>query len=70
MDIDGYRELNPTEIDQINELKALGALIGAAVVQLETGLPDVDRRWVSIGNTHLQQGIMCLVRSIAKPTGF
>lgn len=28
------------------------------------------RRWTSIGQTHLQQGIMALVRAVARPTTF
>lgn len=30
----------------------------------------IDQRWVSIGQTDLQTGIMALVRSIAQPTTF
>ena len=68
-DIEGYRELTQAEIDQINELKALGTVIGDTIktMQLNTGL---DQRWVSIGNSWMQQGIMALVRSVAKPEGF
>lgn len=29
-----------------------------------------DKRWVSIGATHLQQGFMAVIRGIAKPTTF
>lgn len=31
---------------------------------------DIDQRWVSIGATELQQGLMALTRAIAKPTFF
>lgn len=30
----------------------------------------IDQRWVSIAETHLQQGIMAAVRSIAQPQSF
>lgn len=26
-------------------------------------------RWASLGKTHIQQGVMCLVRAVAQPTG-
>jgi len=28
------------------------------------------RRWTSIGQTHLQQGLMALVRAVGRPTNF
>ena len=34
------------------------------------GPPTIDQRWVSIGATDLQTGIMALVRAIAQPTTF
>ncbi|WP_423815292.1 DUF7681 family protein, partial [Pseudomonas viridiflava] len=27
-------------------------------------------RWIAIGKTHLQQGLMCLTRAVAKPEFF
>ena len=33
-------------------------------------MPDLDKRWVAIGTTNLQQGFMALTRSIAQPTTF
>ena len=29
-----------------------------------------DHRWISIGKTHLQQGLMALTRAVAKPDFF
>jgi len=31
---------------------------------------NVDQRWVSIGRTQLQLGIMALVRAVARPSSF
>lgn len=31
---------------------------------------DIDARWVNIGHTHLQQGIMALDRAVRRPLGF
>ena len=57
------------EIDAMNEVKAKGAELGALVEKLRAN-PDLDQRWVSIGATNLQTGLMALTRAIAKPTFF
>lgn len=67
--ISGYRELTQEEIDQMNALKAVGTQLGFLIDSMKQD-PDVDQRWLSIAETHLQQGIMAAVRSVAKPTGF
>lgn len=68
-EIKGYRELNAEDIALMNEVKAQGVGIGVLVEKLRA-LPDSDKRWVSIGATDLQTGLMALTRSIAKPTFF
>jgi len=69
--ITGYRQLSETEVALMNRIKAHGTALSELIVELrnlaETG---VDQRWVSIGQTELQQGIMALVRSVARPEGF
>lgn len=30
----------------------------------------LDQRWISIGTTHLQEGLMALARGVAQPTFF
>ena len=67
--IHGYRDLNEQEIAAMNEVKALGAKLGTLVERLRVD-PNLDQRWVSIGATDLQTGLMALTRSIAKPTFF
>ena len=67
--IKGYRELSQTEIDAMNTIKELGIELSKIVEALESGI-DNDQRWVAIGKTHLQQGLMALTRAIAKPTFF
>jgi len=67
--IKGYRELNPEEIALMNNIKALGVPIHD-VVNLLKGRESVDQRWVAIGTTHLQEGLMALTRAVAKPTFF
>lgn len=67
--IKGYRELSQPEIDVMNEIKAKGAEIGELVAKLR-GMPEIDQRWISIGATDLQTGLMALTRGVAKPTFF
>ena len=69
--IKGYRELSQGEIDLMNEIKQKGIALGELVEKLrnQPGL-SLDQRWVSIGATDLQTGLMALTRSVAKPTFF
>lgn len=67
--ISGYRDLTQEEIGQMNALKAVGTQLGFLIKNMKQD-PDVDQRWLSIAETHLQQGIMAAVRSVAKPNGF
>ena len=68
-EIKGYRELDEQEIALMNEVKAKGAELGELVEKLR-GMASLDQRWVSIGATDFQTGLMALTRSIAKPTFF
>lgn len=67
--IKGYRELSQEEIDLMNEIKAKGAEIGELVDKLRKA-EGLDQRWVSIGATDFQTGLMALTRSVAQPTFF
>lgn len=68
--ISGYRELDEDDIATINEIKTLGEQIGRQVLDLQARGPLYDQRWIAIGKTDLQQGIMALVRGVAQPTTF
>jgi hypothetical protein len=67
--IKGYRELNADEIALMNEIKAKGAELGEMVERLRAQ-PGLDGRWISVGATSLQQGLMALTRGVAQPTFF
>lgn len=67
--IKGYRDLSQKEIDLMNEIKAKGVELGDLVSKLRA-TDGLDQRWVSIGATDLQTGLMALVRSVAKPDTF
>lgn len=67
--ITGYRQLTEQEAALMNEIKARGVELGELVAKLrETA--GIDLRWVSIGATDLQTGLMALTRAVARPTTF
>lgn len=82
--IAGYRELEQGEIDLINRIKVKGEELrqlldecrAVDVVEGKTGdrehdaVLDEASRWRALARTHLQQGLMALVRSVAKPGFF
>ena len=82
--ISGYRELTQEEIDLMNEIKAKGQELESLlnkcrsvdVVVGKTGDREHDEtldeasRWRAIAKEHLQQGLMALTRSVAKPKFF
>lgn len=67
--IKGYRELDQTEINLMNQIKQKGIELGELVESLRV-TEGVDQRWVSIGATDFQTGLMALTRSVAQPTFF
>ena len=67
--ISGYRDLSETEIAMMNACKEEGKKMGMFIETLET-MPEIDKRSLALAKTNLQQGMMWLVRSIAKPEGF
>ena len=67
--IKGYRDLSQQEINDMNDVKAEGERL-KNVIELMRTRKEIDQRWVSIAETHLQQGIMAAVRAIAQPESF
>jgi hypothetical protein len=68
--ISGYRELNQEEIDTMNQIKKFGPMLEELLGSMVIACPDLDKRWLAIGKTHLQEGLMALTRSVAKPEFF
>jgi hypothetical protein len=67
--IKGYRDLSADEIALMNEAKALAEQVGQLVAKFRDK-PELDQRWVAIGQTDLQKGFMALIRGVAQPTSF
>jgi hypothetical protein len=68
-EIKGYRELDEHEIALMNEIKQKGAELGELVERLRDN-PALDQRWISIGATDLQKGLMGLTRGVTQPEFF
>lgn len=78
----GYRELTQQEIDLINKIKATGSVLESLIEEIHAHLnnqvgdafdSDIDFepfRWLNLGKTDLQTGLMFLTRSVAQPTTF
>lgn len=67
--IKGYRELTQEEINLMNEVKQKGVEFGDLFEKLEK-IENIDKRWLSIGKTDLQKGLMATTRAIARPEFF
>ena len=67
--IKGYRELTQEEINLVNEVKQKGVEFGDLFEKLEK-IENIDKRWLSIGKTDLQKGLMATTRAIARPNFF
>lgn len=73
--IKGYRDLSQDEIDLMNEIKAKGEELSALIQRVNDTVKPAFRdsdpfRWSAIAKTHLQQGIMSLIRAVAQPETF
>ena len=67
--IKGYRELTPEDIKLMNEVKEKGAELGELIEKLNL-IPETDKRWLEIGKTNIQQGLMAVTRAITTPDFF
>lgn len=62
----GYRPQTGTAVDLVNHNKQVEEL---ALRQLDTlaGMAEVDKRWLQIGRTALEQAFMAINRAVFKP---
>lgn len=78
--IKGYRDLSQEEVDLMNLIKQKGSeleelcVMLSARAQLDGDLNSPEYRdaprWVAVGKTHIQQGLMAWIRSVARPESF
>lgn len=67
--ITGNRALAQAEIEAINRIRAVSHEVGQMIESLQ-GFEGLDQRWVSIGKTQVQLGLMALERGVAQPDTF
>jgi len=63
---DRYNDLTEEEISLINDVRRAGADLKDLIFRIQE-IKDADQRWVVVGKTDLQRGLMSLTRAIAKP---
>lgn len=68
--ITGYRILTDEEKDLINEIKAQEINLKQAIDDaIDRIAPDRhSARWVALARTHLEIGLMFLVKAVGRPT--
>lgn len=64
--VHGYRSQPGEAVDLVNWNKATEELILRRLDQL-AGVEGVDKRWLAIGRTQIEQGFMAVNRAIFKP---
>lgn len=64
--ISGYRDLSQDEIDAMNAVKDAERAF-ADLWQRLGQLDGVDRRWLAVARTHIEEGCSAAVRAVARP---
>ena len=64
--VHGYRPQPTAAVDLVNENKALEEECLRALDNLALA-PDIDKRWLEIGRTTMEQAWMAINRSVFKP---
>jgi hypothetical protein len=63
----GYRPLPADTVDLVNEFKIMEERTLRMLDQLAERA-DLDKRWLAIGRTRLEEAYMAIVRAIFQPT--
>jgi hypothetical protein len=66
--VKGYVPQSDTNVQLVNRNKEAEERMLRILDDLENGSYGIDRRWLAIGRTHLEQAFMAINRSIFKPT--
>ena len=67
----GMRDLSNVEIKAMNDITDAGNRLGELISTIEVFEEiNCDQRWLAIGRTNLQQGIMAIKRAIGQPENF
>lgn len=64
----GHRKLADHEVMLVELIRSEGVSLDSLIKSLQNY--DADDRWVAVGKTHLQQGLMALTRAVVQPEFF
>lgn len=64
--VSGYRDQSANSVEAVNANKETEERL-LQVMDILADNPEVDKRWLSIGRTHIEQGFMAINRSIFRP---
>lgn len=64
--VEGYKDQDAEPIALVNHNKMLEEKTLRVLDEL-TKLEEVDKRWLAIGRTHIEQGFMAVNRAIFQP---
>ena len=64
--VEGYRPQSNDSVEQVNHNKRMEEAVLQRLDELMNFM-DVDKRWLAIGRTHIEEGFMAINRSIFKP---
>ncbi len=64
--ITGFRDLTQDEIDAMNAVKAAEKEFAELWKRLG-GIEGIDRRWLAVARTHIEEGCSAAVRAVAQP---
>lgn len=62
----GYMPQSDMAVELVNGMKVTEEIVLRCLDDL-AAMPDVDKRWLAIGRTQIEQGFMGVNRSIFKP---
>lgn len=66
-----HKQLSEFELKVMDDLTAFGNKLGVLVDSIATDSDlNADPRWLNIGKTQLQQGLMAIKRAVANPDFF
>jgi hypothetical protein len=64
--VKGYRPQSEVAVEVVNANKQLEENI-LRVLDRMAEATDIDKRWLAVGRTHIEQGFMAINRAVFKP---
>lgn len=65
--VKGYVPQSAERVKLVNDNKEIEELVLRRIEQAQRLVSGVDHRWAAIAKTHIEEGFMCLNRSIFRP---